>query len=84
MNGSGEAREISSWSGGVITSSESPIMDAVRAAIEARADALSMAKPPDADALADAIAPSADAACDAPEAIAIRPAAAIMVPEPTC
>ena len=30
MNGSGEAREISSWSGVVITSSESPIMDAVK------------------------------------------------------
>ena len=30
MNGSGEAREIGSWSGVVITSSESPIMDAVK------------------------------------------------------
>ena len=30
MNGSGEAREINSWSGVVITSSESPIMDAVK------------------------------------------------------
>ena len=30
MNGSGEAREISSWSGVVIASSESPIMDAVK------------------------------------------------------
>ena len=30
MNGSGEAREVNSWSGVVITSSESPIMDAVK------------------------------------------------------
>ena len=30
MNGSGEAREVNSWSGVVIASSESPIMDAVK------------------------------------------------------
>ena len=32
MNGDGEAREVSSWSGVVITSSESPILDSVKGA----------------------------------------------------
>ncbi len=32
MNGDGEAREVSSWSGVVITSSEAPILDSVKGA----------------------------------------------------